>query len=88
VRTKAVAQTAARCCTDLRAASGAQSRRVLFAPFGSGAAHIVIFRPVSPGRPVPGRTEKCRYRTDGAAEKGGEDGGGERKRHVTLRAKR
>src|ERR1700730_7689724 len=61
---------------------------MLFPPFRSGAAHIMIFGPVFPDLPVPGRTEKCHYRAGGAAEAGNENGCGERKRsHLTLHTK-
>ena len=47
----------------------------------------MIFRPVLPGRPIPGWTQKRHHKADGAAEKGN-NGCSERKlRHVSLHAK-
>src|ERR1700687_5482320 len=80
-------RTCLRCCVDSHAAGGCAIKKVLFAPFRFGGAHIIIFWPVSSDRPIP--TKKRQQRTDGAAEKGNNNGCGERKlSHVTLRARR
>jgi hypothetical protein len=57
----------------LRAAGGSTIEKVLFTPFRSGTAHIMIFRPVSPGRAVPGRPQKGQHRADAAAQKGNDN---------------
>ena len=61
-----------------RAAGGCAIEKMLFAPFRSGTAHVVIFRPVFPARPVPGWTEKRHHGADDAAQKGNKNGCGER----------
>ena len=58
---------------NLGAASPSAGRceigKMLFAPFRSGTTHIMILGPVSPHRPVPGRTEKRQQGADRAADK-------------------
>jgi hypothetical protein len=72
----------------LRSFGGCPIKKLLFPAFRPRAAHIVIFGPVFPDRPVPGRTEKRHQRAGGAAGKGNENGCGERKlSHLTLHAK-
>jgi hypothetical protein len=44
--------------TNSRAAGGCAVGNVLFSPFRSGTVHIMIFRAIFPGRPVPGRTNE------------------------------
>src|ERR1700681_4400215 len=66
-----------------------RDQEVLFAPFRARTAHVVIFGPVSCDWPVPGGTQKRNQGADGTAERGNENGGGERKScHVMLHAKR
>jgi hypothetical protein len=43
---------------------------MLFPPFRPRTPHVVIFRPVSFDRPVPGWAQKRHQRTNGAAQKG------------------
>jgi hypothetical protein len=62
---------------------------MLFAPFRSGAAHVVVFRPVFPGWPVPGWTQKGQQRADASAEDGEKNGCAERRlSHAILHAKK
>ena len=69
----------------LRAAGGSTIENVLFTPFRAGTAHIMIFRPISPGRTVPGWAQKGQHRADGVAQKGNDNGCGERiSRHVMI----
>jgi hypothetical protein len=61
---------------------------VLFPPFRSGTAHVVIFRAIFPDLTIPRWTQKCRNGTDGTAESGNQNGCGERKlSHVMLHAR-
>ena len=46
--------------------------KMLFAPFRSGAAHIVAFRPIFPD--VPERVQKGRQHAHGMAEMGYQNG--------------
>jgi hypothetical protein len=70
------------------AAGGCAVEKVLLAPFRPGAAHIVIFRPVFPERPVPGRTHERHHGAESAANHCDENGCDVRNpRHVTLHAK-
>ena len=67
----------------LRAAGGSTIEKVLFTPFRAGTAHIMIFRPVSPGWTVPRWAQKGQRGADGAAQEGNDNGCGERiSRHV------
>ena len=43
------------------AVDGRAIKRVLFVPFRPGTAHIMVVRPVFPGRTVPGRAEKRQH---------------------------
>ena len=52
-----------------RSAGATRDQEMLFPPFRSGTAHVVIFGMVSLDRPIPGRAEKCHQRPDDAAEK-------------------
>lgn len=76
----------------LAAAGGCAIEKVLFPPFRSGAAHIVIFRTVFSDRPIPhgtqGRAHKPRCRTDGAAEQRNHNGCTERNFWHVTRAPR
>jgi hypothetical protein len=66
-----------------RLAGGSTIEKVLFTPFRAGTAHIMIFRPVSPGWAVPGWTQKGQHGADGTAQEGNDNGCGERiSRHV------
>jgi hypothetical protein len=53
----------------LRPAGGGAIQNMLFAPFRPRSAHVMIFRPVSFGRPVPGWAQKSHQSADGAAQK-------------------
>jgi hypothetical protein len=67
----------------LRAAGGRTIEKVLFTPFRAGTAHIMIFRPVSPGRAVPRWAQKGQHGADGITQAGNDNGCGERiSRHV------
>jgi len=69
----------------LRAAGGSTIEKVLFTPFRAGTAHIMIFRPVSPGWAVPGWAQKGQYSADGAAQERNSNGyGGQISRHVMI----
>jgi hypothetical protein len=65
-----------------RAAGGSAVKKVFFTPFRSGTAHVVLFRPVFPDRSIPGWAQKCHQRSDGAAEKGNQNGRAHRERSV------
>jgi hypothetical protein len=76
-------------CTDSGAACGHTMKKVLFAPFRTGTAHIMFFWVIFPGRPVPRWAQKRHQSTDDAAEKGNQNGYGKRRpSHVTLQAKK
>ena len=46
---------------NLCVARGCAIEKVLFVPFRPGTAHIMVVRPVFPGRTVPGRAEKRQH---------------------------
>jgi hypothetical protein len=69
----------------LRAAGGSTIEKVLFTPFRAGTAHIMIFRPVSPGWAIPGWTQKGQHGADGTAQEGNDNGGvGQISWHVMI----
>jgi hypothetical protein len=76
-------------CNSSRAAGGSAIEKVLFSPFRPRTTHVMLFRVVFSDRPVPGRTEKCHQRAEGAAENGNENGCSEPNlSHVILHAKK
>src|ERR1019366_1626958 len=71
------------------AACGCAIEKVLFAPFRSGTAHIMIVWPVFPARPVPGWAQKRQQGAGGATQDGNQNGCSEPSPwHVTLHVKR